>query len=523
MSFAFLTILSWGHLLSLVCFAECPEWIKSKRSLPLCPEGKEVALLPETYPIGAVVVSDFGAITKSDPDYTVDVVDKVLKGAGEETPLIILPVRKETMAKVKSHIDSLPMRQDLKERWKSQLIQIPTQAYTWQQDYMQPFINPQNGKIVLREVEAYRSYQEHSAGSFQKIVEATKGCDIEEGPKLKSKELVGGNMGGNIESLPAGICLLGDDHFSDEATFKSYADQVCGKSPDDRVKVSTAWLKVGHTDEIMKVIRNKNQKAPCDFSIVLASPQKALELLKKNPKEPFLSFSSRSQESPGELTSRRIREHYGLNLICRKWLEKKNDSQGPGESRSNKTKGITKHFNFPRFSFFNKAFAEERVKGDECSQMTNEDVYRLFSEDKNFKDYNQLVQAEMDRLKGDIQLKLKKKLPACNLDFVQVPDLFFGGELVEDEFTENKMEGSQLPARMGHSVLPNPANSISVNETLISPEPSNKTFKTYLQEEYKKRGLKPEFIDTFDYAHQGNGNLHCSTSTMHVCRPRGNQ
>lgn len=42
-----------------------------------------------------------------------------------------------------------------------------------------------------------------------------------------------------------------------------------------------------------------------------------------------------------------------------------------------------------------------------------------------------------------------------------------------------------------------------------------------MEEAYKKRGLKSEFVDTFDYAHEGQGNLHCSTNTIHVCNPRG--
>ena len=40
---------------------KCPDWLlKGSANLPLCPEGKGQILLPETYPIAALVVSDSG-------------------------------------------------------------------------------------------------------------------------------------------------------------------------------------------------------------------------------------------------------------------------------------------------------------------------------------------------------------------------------------------------------------------------------------------------------------------------------
>lgn len=56
------------------------------------------------------------------------------------------------------------------------------------------------------------------------------------------------------------------------------------------------------------------------------------------------------------------------------------------------------------------------------------------------------------------------------------------------------------------------------SDTLIAPDPSNDVFQKYMEEEYKKRGLKAEFVDIFDYAHRGEGNLHCSTYIVSVGR-----
>lgn len=184
-------------------------------------------------------------------------------------------------------------------------------------------------------------------------------------------------------------------------------------------------------------------------------------------------------------------------------------------------KSITKLFDLQNL-IVSTAYAG-MVKGpsggeaEDCSNMTNDEMYRLFTSDEELKSYNELVQSHMDNLKIEIQAKLKNKLPRCSIEFIEAPDLFFGGQVVHGR------NGKELPNGMGLSILPNPTNAISINDTVISPDPSNAAFKLYLEKEYRKKGLNPEFVDTFDYAHQGEGNLHCSTNTIHICRPRGNR
>lgn len=442
-----------------------------------------------------------------------------MRGAGENSPLIILPVSNETMERIRSRIDSLSVSQEQKDKWKASLLQVPARGYTWQQDYMQPFINPQTGQVVLREVQNYGRHGD----SFSRIAEATEACGFIQGPMLTNDRFVNGNMGGNIEALPAGICLLGDDNFESETKFTEYANQICSSNPGDRIKVPTSWLKVGHTDEIMKVVRNKNQNAPCDFSVVLASPKKGLELLRKNPQEQFLNFSPRSDSSARDLAVRRSNEYRGLRLLCRKNIEQRSRTRNPeNQGPTRPTRGVTKLFDL-RNLMIPMAFAGVTVRGpsggepEDCSNMTNDEMYRLFTQDEELKDYNELVQTHMDSLRTEIQSKIKNKLPQCNIDFIEAPDLFFGGQIVQGR------NGKELPNGMGLSILPNPTNAISVNDTIISPDPSNAAFKKHLEEEYRKRGLNPEFVDTFDYAHQGDGNLHCSTNTIHICRPRGSR
>ena len=84
------------YLLAFLLFAHnsygenaCPDWLMNRaNNIPTCPEG---GLVPETFPVGAVVVSDNGMRGK-DSGFTADVVQKVLTASGNNNPLLILPV-----------------------------------------------------------------------------------------------------------------------------------------------------------------------------------------------------------------------------------------------------------------------------------------------------------------------------------------------------------------------------------------------------------------------------------------------
>lgn len=512
-------------LLSLLCFstsawAQCPNWIQaSSNNLPLCPEGSGPTLVPETFPVAAVVVSD-GYQQDVTPSFTADVVEKILRASGDNTPVIILPVKNNTLDRIKERIDGLSVSDEQKAKWKASLKQVSNNSYIWQQDYMQPYIDPQTGRIILRQVE------KETRGNmfFDQVMDGAKGCGFEKGAPLTGSELASGMLGGNIETLPGGICLLGDDAFSSEEKYQDYKKQACG-SAKEAIRVPTSWLQVGHTDEVIKVIRNNKSKAPCDFAVTLASPDKALELMKKNPQDLFYNFARTEGESNPHFVVRKrenLTKLQGSQNLCRKYaMAKESQSIPPENSKGESVRGVSKltpsQKNNPSRAIASD-FAEDEEENkifDQCAQMTNAEAYKLITQDEQFKKYNQLVQSKMNSLRGDVQSQLKNRFPQCQVEIVDVPNLFFGTELVK------KSGGDELPLAQGNSILPNPTNSISINDTLISPEPTNASFRKYLVGEYTKRGLKTEFVDTYEYAHIRRGNLHCATNTIHTCRPRG--
>lgn len=288
----------------------CPEWLTQKaKDIPTCPKGK---LLSENYPAAAVIVSDVGTGGSS---FVADTVKKILIASKDKIPLLILPVARETIKEIRTEIDTLPITEEQKQNYKKYIRSIPVpNNYKWQQDYMQSFIDPSNGKIELRRVQGYHDQEISDLTTLISVVYGS--CGIQIGPVLENKEMKAGHAGGNIEALPQGICLLGDDHLS-KNEWNEYSKQVCNNNPDDKIKVPTSWLKVGHTDEIIKVVRNKKALPPCDFSVVIASPNKAMELLKESKKEKFLDFSNAPNSTPESLLKNRFKTR-ALMSFCRK-------------------------------------------------------------------------------------------------------------------------------------------------------------------------------------------------------------
>ena len=55
---------------------------------------------------------------------------------------------------------------------------------------------------------------------------------------------------------------------------------------------------------------------------------------------------------------------------------------------------------------------------------------------------------------------------------------------------------------------------------MIFSDTENGAYNDYLKNEMEKRGINYSSVRTWDYAHLGQGNLHCSSHTIPYCRPR---
>ena len=539
----------------LTSLASCPV---PNEITPLCPQSG-ATILPDTYPVQSVVVSTRSFMGgKSSFEMPADFISQIFQAydysqAANSIPQIIVPTNKSVfptlIQMVKQKLVDAHIPDEQREKLIAQIVLADTKSYTWQQDYFETTINPQSGSPLLRVNAGYA--QTHGGlnpdKSLEQMALASIECDLKVGTPIpsdmssywspvKGKSYGGGEFGGNMDGLPGGLCLYGDN------LSQTVADSFCGTSRDNHVQIDTGWLKVGHVDEMVKVIpRAPREGVPeeCNFTIMIADPNRGLDALKSAGDSLFFnSPASRSSEEKDQYAQSLVGDSYNsqtrffCNLAAKKFLNsQKSLPQEPEQTPTLtdpelKTRGaFFKVMNF----IFPSSWAGLDVMGEssyktsfDCSKhildLTNSEVYKAITEDSEMMEFNRLAQEFLSKNKEKINSQISQRLPQCqsSLDFLPAPDLFLGtvGRL-EDGTAFLPMPGN------GDSLLPNPTNSVVVNKTVIFPDPQNAAFRDILSTEITKRGLKVGNVDTWEYAHLGSGNLHCASHTLPYCRPEG--
>ncbi|WP_413944716.1 protein-arginine deiminase family protein [Bdellovibrio sp. HCB-162] len=532
----------------------CSQHNPMSPDVPACPTTGST-LLSENYPIMAATVSDY----EGGPEWVKSYVTKVMKAQPQKPPQFFLHVTSETYESVVAELRKQAPSPQVADQWIKGLTRVEgNNRWNWQQDYFDNFYNPKTGQPVLREVQGYGRHGD----SYTSMINSTaKECNIHAGVLLENTQYKSGHSGGNIEAVN-GLCLLGADHFTNNE-WDSYAKSTC-TNMEAAVKTPSDFLKVGHTDEMFKTLKDPSQKPPCDFALAFASPKKGLEVLKGNPDGKVFDFPGVS----GEELLTRVRQS-GYREICAAYTASKRSQNlppSPGKTRSGKgvsqllwELSITKSFagvlslTDPRVESLYKELqalddmepksAEERQRlvtrkseilnkikrqmkkagylksnakmeeAKECLQMTNKDLAKIIESDKEFKDFNESVEKAIQQFKKDLLAKLKQKYPQCSPKTLDIPDIYQG-----------MMDYDKQPASYamgtGLSLFPNPTNGEIVGNTYIMPDPVNPAFKADIDKQIKGLGLKTDYIDTH-FAHVQQGNLHCSSHAIRYCRPQG--
>lgn len=542
------------HLLKIFCIGTlwlvgnafgviCP----SNSNAPLCPTSGST-LLDETYPAQAFVISN-DPIIKSlqSANFTSSYINSIAKSYDyENIPQIFVPVTTEDdfnkiVSKAKLMLEASHIKKNKIEKILAQITHIPSQSYTWQQDYFEAVVDLKTGHPVLREFESYTKYRPETLGVLEKIQKLGNECQITKGKvflsrhvndtgQTKDSSFRNGEMGGNVEGAPGGFCLTGDNQA------KKFATQYCGNEA-NIIQLQTSWLAVGHVDEIFKIIPsefNDGRPVKCNFSLMAASPKKALELMNESTTRAhsFYSFSHKlSDEELNQMKKSRSQVSYGspgIKIICD--YIKKAITDGsfvlPKKLQKNDSKNNRSVFlNF----IMNKASAEpsgqEGKEGmsfkceDYIDQIPNENIRAALEKDADLIHLNTAIQESIDKDKELIKSKIILRLPECAkyFDILDVPNLFYGAKAIEEngKFTLPK---DNIASGAVSSFLPNPTNSVLMNKTILLPETGNPAFDSYVSKEIVKRKIKTETIDTWDYAHAGQGNAHCSSHSILNCR-----
>lgn len=512
----------------------CPAWLTSQ-SVPACPAGGST-ILPENYPATALVVSDrsVGSSSSAD-DFAPAFVEQALLAAGDQVPLILLPVRESTFARITERVAALAARPGnarFRERWAQALVRVPdAPSFTWQQDYFESFVDPASGMPTPTRIRGYAQ----AGDSFSALsgAMATSGACYRSGggpapartipPTTRAFHVPQdvGTMGGNIEGLPGGLCLHGNNQ-----AWEGFAEHYCG-SRDNQVVIDVSWLAVGHADELVQTIRRPGVDPPCDFALLVPSPARALEALRSEPNAKFAELYFNPGTVSTEIAwSERARTPPFRDACRIAWRGKNAVLFSPGAPDIVPPPGSVPATALLDLLVRPAGAAVPNRPGD-CNRsdgvlgLTNKDLQVAFEALDNLAIINAVVQAKMNNLKAQLKARIRSRLPSCPVEFVDVPTLYQGGHPILLPNTEGLPIDQQysLPNGMVEPLLPSPVNSVSLGDRVLAPHPQNGAFARAFDRSLKALGTRSSFVDTFEYAHLGTGNLHCATHSLRFCRP----
>lgn len=546
---------------------ECPPEFKNRSKLPACGKTSRPQILSDNYPVGAIVVGkpDTDAIKLDPMQQSYELIYSMAKFQ-DPLPLIVLPITNADFFALRNKLLGSDLDNAAKNRLMQRLAHAEVkESFNWQQDYMQATIG-RNGQPQLRENKLYTQMRPGSAEHFGAVSKVLEKCGVGTGEPLtppgfiEAKKVPNGASGGNIEALPDGSCLIGDDAFPTKQHYDKFVEHIC--DPKDNIKVPTHWLGVGHTDEIMKILPKPNGKAPCNFSVAIASPDLAMELLRKKGDDRFISpeIVPPEHRNTEEMLSVRREVNSSLKRICSdlemqkypleggsapddpsgvnsnsyfrfldhiltvvsplahaEWdgdeeresvLDAQSDSFFEDKSIADAEKEVNVMLKAEDGSISEAEPAENKGVGSTvtCSNATNNDLANLYRDNDVLSRTNKYVQQHMDLLEDEVSQKMRAKYPTCNIEIMKFPQLF-----------EGKFDSTGKLSE-ANSINPNPTNSVVIGKHIYIPDQNNSAFQKDLKEKMLKMGLIPHFVNTFEFAHSMQGNLHCSTQTIPLCR-----
>lgn len=398
------------------------------------------------------------------------------------------------------------LSQDLKSKWLKH-VTIFQDTVTWSQDFFESF-NTKSGSPFIRLVNGYKKQDSHyndylvAQGHLTEKLKVL-GIDTREAINPEGKTAKNGHKGGNLESTNEGYCLIGDSDLSD-SELSELVNQNCG-GIDNAIILPTHWLPAKHVDELIKQLPSQSQE-PCVAKFAISSSEKTLDLLESNPEELFFGSNSISDTT-------KMYDRSALSAVCANLL-----NQQPNIIK-HALKAIDNYEPvFPQEGYiayrlpFAKAENLELYK--KCFEIKNKDVLHLLKNDQGYK-YSLGFSKQMTMAaKKKIVNFYAQKRPDCKVSFVDMPTLFSVN--TSRYFTDDRSRSIEIT--QSEAILPNQINNLKVGDDIFIPQSGNAAIERYIEDLYRKVGLTPHFLSTFDL-HISGGNVHCSSQTIHSCVP----
>lgn len=498
----------------------------SSHSLKSKNKCQNYCFIPEYHQVKRVFISEVPAVKayNSSPKYVAEFIQSVWQASPKKLVKIHLTTTEQGFQEVKKIL--FKQNSWLNEKNINGLIKVIKASNTdsiipWQRDYFK-FIHLDN-QNHLTYLSIYDAVQEFKQGTARSRFNAIK----ESLPNLKTHEVglmtnklqnnlvavpmsgeLTGLLGGNIEPFIEDSFMLGTRGLT-ENEWKSYSRNLCPKK-NMAIKVDTDWLQVGHVDEIIKVIKAKNNK-PCGWTILYPDTGLAMQLLNAKANEHFIDYPNKILTACPS-TNPKCMNHLDLIKLC-------------GFS-----KYLDRSFKVPE-KFNDKSKQLGLVP---CDQLKYSFIESLLSY-TTLRKYNTIIQEKINTIVSDLKNKASTLQPQCkSFDFVPIPALYYNLDLLSQDimYIANSQEEQRYMAIQkkidettsgviykfkASNVFPNVINNLQIENTLIAPYPYNQLLQKYFSENMTKRGFKVHSLDTLFFGHIGQGDVHCTTNAEAHC------
>jgi hypothetical protein len=374
----------------------------------------------------------------------------------------------------------------------------------WMQDTFE--FGSLNGKPALYQLE--HAEEKDKAMESRLACKIAKACDV---PYLIPPDMVdpnyaeynGLNGGGNLEVMPGGSVIRGilktkfTENFNlpegAQIPFQTSAQAIQKQALETTgnrvVDLDVSFLRVGHVDEIVNFVQT-DRPAPCNFAVMLASPEKAFEIMERSAIAPSIvdNYISDFQYDLKTNSLAIIRTYDSLeprDKAC--WVN--------GDYINLANEGAHNPISQER---------KDELYGLNCIGKSTVTTFVESDQYKILKRVNTEGENSVSRImrnNKEIILKELQQTTGCNeFPVVDVPVFFRDGL----SFTPDLVNGV---------VHTNSTNTSSI----IMPSTYFKPFEEYVERELNNLGVKASFVHAIDY-HVKQGSVHCGTNTARVCK-----
>lgn len=273
------------------------------------------------------------------------------------------------------------------------------------------------------------------------------------------------------------------------------------------LELDTSFLAVGHVDEFFSVVKN-NKPAPCNFTVMMASPEKAFELIEKNAnrnkEKECTDYSMISLIARGEVQVTKCSDKaLEMRNKCREFSDDDDRFDACYDAAIEKGKNCKKLKQAPILTSSQQESlsSEYCINGDHVSELKRSEEYLLTKKENVGPSDTPTVSDILKKNKQKIHDALSKSTGCNKPRFLDVPVFYRDGASVTPDLVNGVVQTT--PNGPSH---------------FIAPKPYFKPFSDYLEQELKKEGVETSFVHDMEY-HLGQGEIHCGTNSARICRP----